>query len=129
MPCGTVFGIKFFTKGVVVVGTSEIETADGKISPALKAGLAPSDVIEKVNGIEVNTVEEIAQITEAGGGEVMSILFERDGKRHETSLLPVLSLTDKKYKSGLWIRDSTAGIGTVTYYDPESGVFAGLSGS
>lgn len=126
VPCGTVFGIKFFTKGVVVVGTSEIETASGRINPALKAGLAPSDVIEKVNGIEVNTVEEIAQITEAGGGEVMSILFERDGKRHETSLLPVLSLTDKKYKSGLWIRDSTAGIGTVTYYDPESGVFAGL---
>ena len=126
VPCGTVFGIKFFTKGVMIVGTSEIETADGKLSPAQKAGLAAADVIESVNGIEVNTVEEIAQITEASGGEVLTVVFERDGKRHETSLLPVLSLGDKKYKSGLWIRDSTAGIGTVTYYDPSSGVFAGL---
>lgn len=126
VPCGTVFGIKFFTKGVMIVGTSEIETSDGKVSPAQKAGLAAADVIESVNGIEVNTVEEIAQITEASGGEVLTIVFERDGKRHETSLLPVLSLGDKKYKSGLWIRDSTAGIGTVTYFDPSSGVFAGL---
>ena len=79
VPCGTIFGIKFFTKGVMIVGTSEIETSDGKLSPAQKAGLTAADVIESVNGIEVNTVEEIAQITEASGGEVLTVVFERDG--------------------------------------------------
>lgn len=126
VPCGGIFGIKFFTKGVIIVGTSEIETAQGIINPAEKAGLKSGDILEAINAREVNTVERVAQILEESKGEAVVLSVERNGERFETSLLPALSLNDNKYKSGLWIRDSTAGIGTVTYYNPQNGSFAGL---
>ncbi len=126
VPCGNVFGVKFFTKGVIVINLTDIETKDGKINPAEKAGLKACDIIIKVNGKNVNTVEELADCVEASGGEEMTITYERDGNEQECKMKGVLSLSDKKYKTGIWVRDSTAGIGTMTFYNPETHLFAGL---
>lgn len=126
VPCGDVFGVKFFTKGVIVIGTTDVETADGFINPAERAGLAKSDIITEVNGTEINTVEALAMAVEKSKGNALSVRYLRAGESHETKVTPALSLADKKYKTGIWVRDSTAGIGTVTYYNPASGGFGGL---
>lgn len=126
IPCGNVFGVKFFTKGVIVIKLSEIETSNGSQSPARNAGLEEGDVICSINGKEVNTVEEMADCVEKSGGSTMKIVYERDGNRKTTDMTPLLCLSDRKYKTGIWVRDSTAGIGTMTYYNPRTGEFAGL---
>ena len=126
IPCGSVFGVKFFTKGVLVVGMSDVESTDGIINPAYKAGLRVGDVITSIDNNEVNTVEEVAQKVDRCNGEKLNIKFMRDGQEKETSISPLLSLNENKYKTGLWVRDSTAGIGTITYYNPDTGEFAGL---
>lgn len=126
VPCGDVFGIKFFTKGVVVVKLSDIETKDGHISPASKAGLDVGDVIQSIDGIEVNTVEQMSAIVENSKGRDLAVAYVRGGEEKNCVITPLLSLSDKKYKTGIWVRDSTAGIGTMTYYNPRTGQFAGL---
>ena len=126
VPSGDVFGVKFFTKGIIVIGMSEIETSDGILNPAEKAGLKVRDIITKVNGKEMNTVEDMAEAVEQCRGKKLAVSYLRDGQVCETELTPYLSLSDKKYKTGLWVRDSTAGIGTVTFFNPENGSFAGL---
>ena len=126
VPCGDVFGIKFFTKGVVVVKLSDIETKDGHISPAQKAGLDVGDVIQSIDGSEVNTVEQLSAIVENSKGRDLAVTYVRDGEEKNGVITPLLSLSDKKYKTGIWVRDSTAGIGTMTYYNPTTGRFAGL---
>ena len=126
IPCGSVFGVKFFTKGVLIVGMSDVESTEGILSPAYRSGLRVKDVILSIDGNEVNTVEEVAQAVDRSSGKALDVTFARDGETANTTLIPLMSLTDSKYKTGLWIRDSTAGIGTVTYYDPDTGEFGGL---
>ncbi len=126
IPCGSVFGVKFFTNGVLVVGISDVESTDGILNPAKSAGLQVGDVIFEIDGAEVNTVEEVSQKVEKCDGGKLGVRYIRDGKKFETSLEPLLSLSENKYKTGLWIRDSTAGIGTITYYNPDNHDFAGL---
>lgn len=126
VPCGDVFGVKFFTKGVIVIGSTEIETDNGFVNPAEISDIRKNDIINKVNGTEVNTVEQLAEIIVASEGKPLKIDYTRSGKTKSTELLPVRSKADNKYKSGIWVRDSTAGIGTITYYNPNTGEFAGL---
>ncbi len=126
VPGGDVFGVKFFTKGVIIIGSTEIETTDGFISPAEKAGLRKSDIITKVNGQEINTVEELAELVTKSGGKPLFVEYLREENVQSCEVQPVLSRSDNAYKTGIWVRDSTAGIGTVTYYNPQNGSFAGL---
>ena len=126
VPCGDVFGVKFFTKGVIVIGSTEIETENGFVSPAQAAGIEKNDIITEVNGTEINTVEALAEVVEKSKGKPLTVSYTRENQVYETTLTPQLSLSDKKYKTGIWVRDSTAGIGTLTYYNPQNGCFAGL---
>ena len=126
IPCGDVFGVKFFTKGVVVTSVSEVESAEGIISPAAKAGLKPGDILLSVNGKEINTVDALGECVRQCDGKEITVSFLRDEKQYKAKLSPIKALSDGSYKSGMWVRDSTAGIGTITFYDPENGSFAGL---
>lgn len=126
IPCGDVFGVKFFTKGVMIVGMSDVESTEGILNPAFKSGLRVGDNLLSLNGTQVNTVEEVAEIVEKSNGEKINVEFSRDNEKGSTTLVPLKALSDGKYKTGLWVRDSTAGIGTVTYYNPDTGEFAGL---
>ena len=126
LPGGMPFGVKMHTKGVLVVGICEVESEKGTFSPAHDAGIRIKDIIVKINGKEMNSAEEITDTVEKSGGVPMQITLLRDGKEINVTLHPVKQKTEGSYKAGIWIRDSTAGIGTVTFVMPENGSFGGL---
>lgn len=122
---GMPFGVKFFSQGIVIVGFSEVETADGMKNPAYDAGLRVNDVITMINGSEVKTSGELIKKIEEADGNV-EVTYYRGGDEKTVNFEPILCSTDGKKKTGMWIRDTTAGIGTVTYIIPDTGEFAGL---
>ncbi len=126
MVCGTPFGIKLYTKGVLVVGLSDVDTAAGKVNPAAAAGVCVGDTILAVNGQSVSTGDEVGALITAAGGKKITLRLERDGVAFDASFTPVKSVGEDSYRAGLWVRDSAAGIGTLTFYAPASGTFAGL---
>ena len=125
-PGGMPFGVKFYTDGVMVVGFCDIDTGKGSVNPASKAGLRAKDVIIKIDGEEIKGASDMTARIEASKGKPMKLTCRRAGKEFETTLTPVLSAAEGQYKTGIWVRDSGAGIGTVTFLFPDSGAFAGL---
>lgn len=126
VPGGTPFGIKMFTKGVMVVGISDIQVGSGIVNPAKEAGIKTGDILLSVNGRQLTRNEDVADfISESDGGSV-KVSFMRGESVMNASLTPVKTEYDGKYRIGIWVRDSSAGIGTLTYYDPETMSFAGL---
>lgn len=126
VPGGVPFGIKMFTDGVVVVAMSDIQVGMESINPAKDAGIKIGDVIMSIDGIAVNRNEDVAQIIAESDGTALDIQLLRDGAHLEITVVPVQNDHDQTYRIGVWVRDSSAGIGTITYYDPQSLVFAGL---
>ena len=126
VPCGNPFGIKLLTDGVIAVEVSGFETASGYRSPAADAGIKTGDIIKTVNGKKVMSNEDIEKIISESGGKSLSFNLMRDDKNLILNVTPELCSADGSYRAGLWVRDSSAGIGTVTFYNPETGVFAGL---
>ena len=122
---GTPFGIKLYTDGVLIVGLTEVDCIGGG-SPAKAAGLRIGDTVLSVNGVSVSTNEEVAALISRSGGQTLTLCVCRDGISFEALLTPVRSEAEGTYKAGMWVRDSSAGIGTVTFYDEESGRLAGL---
>ncbi|MBC3516400.1 SpoIVB peptidase [Neobittarella massiliensis] len=120
---GEPFGVKMFTDGVVVVGISPVQTKSGSENPGEKAGLKVGDVIVQVNSQTVKSNDDLIAL--ARTGDKLNIHYRRDGSDGYTSIQPVES-KDGGYKIGIWVRDSTAGIGTMTFIDATRGVFAGL---
>ena len=124
--CGTPFGVKMFTDGVLVVDFSEIETENGRRCPASESGLLEGDLIKAINKTDVFRNEDVAEIIEKSEGKELSFSILRNGKSMEISLIPEMLKDQSGYKAGFWVRDSSAGIGTLTFYDPEDLSFAGL---
>ncbi len=123
---GAPFGIKMFTDGLMVVGMSDIPTADGRVNPAKAAGLEIGDVIKTFNGQKLATNEQLAELMLENGSGPVRVEVERDGSPFSASIQPVRSTGDDQYRLGVWVRDSSAGIGTLTYLDQNSGLFTGL---
>nr|MCR4925819.1 SpoIVB peptidase [Clostridiales bacterium] len=126
VPSGKAFGIKLYTQGVIVVQTQSILSAGKKINPSQESGLRVGDVILKINSKQITQNSDVAEIFENSNGEKVEIEFERNSEQKTLYLQPVLSDEDGKYRAGIWVRDSSAGIGTMTYYDKTNSIFAGL---
>lgn len=124
IPLGQTTGIKLFSKGPTLVGFSELE--DTGSCPAKDCGLQTGDVLLRLNGLEITSNEALTMLlTQAENSElVFSVL--RNGTE---ILVPVHAVYDESMhcqRIGAWVRDSVAGIGTITFVDPETGVFGAL---
>lgn len=126
IPLGRAVGIKLFSDGVMVVGLSEIPTEQGTLAPAKAGGLREGDIITHINSEEVDTIEEVQDILQSVGEKPLSVRAMRGDKLVQVTVQCAHCASDDSYKLGAWIRDSMAGIGTLTFYDPASGVFGAL---
>ena len=122
---GQPFGVKFYNDGVMVIELEEFFNGSHYVCPAKEGGLQVDDVIKKVNGIEIKTNEDLQEAATGCGGKGMSFIIERDGKELCKTVKPQAN-TVGTYLLGAWVRDSCAGIGTVTYYNPDNNYFAAL---
>lgn len=121
---GDVVGVVLQTEGVQIVGFDRIDTANGARSPAVSAGLREGDMICAVNGQKVADSESFAALC-AAAGETCELSCLRDGKAFTVQVSPVSDRSGEK-RIGAWVRDSTSGIGTLSFYDGESGAYAAL---
>lgn len=126
IPGGVPFGVKLYCEGVLVVGLADVKSSGTAQSPARDAGIKIKDIITGINGNKIMSVDEVVDAISGSGGQPLTFTLKRGEGEITVDLTPVASDEDGKYKTGLWIRDSTAGIGTVTFIDPETGSFAGL---
>jgi stage IV sporulation protein B len=126
VPLGRAVGIKMFSDGVLVVGLSEITGEAGSCAPAKDSGLRQGDIITHINDTQVDTIEQVQSVLQGLEGDRMSIRAIRGDKQMQLTDQAVKCSADGAYKLGAWIRDSMAGIGTLTFYDPETGAFGAL---
>lgn len=123
IPGGSPVGVKLLTEGVMVVKTAEVTEG---VSPASEAGIMAGDNILSANGEELNSSARLSEIIENSDGEPIVFKIMRNGRSSTVTVTPVYSETEGVYKAGLWIRDSTADVGTLTFIDPETGIFGAL---
>ncbi|MCJ8006779.1 SpoIVB peptidase [Lederbergia wuyishanensis] len=127
-PGGQSIGVKLNTLGVLVVGHHLVSVENEKQSPGEEAGIKVGDIITKINGTKINHMAEIASfVNEAGKqGKKLEITIQRGKETIDTTLNPMLDEKEKTYKLGLYIRDSAAGIGTMTFYEPKTKKYGAL---
>ena len=125
VPMGCAVGIELETDGVTVAGFSAVETAEGSVSPAADAGMRAGDVITALGERRTRTAAEFLSALAAVGGETVEVEALRAGKKLLFRVTPAVS-TEGNRQLGLWLRDGVSGIGTVTYYDPDTGAFGAL---
>ncbi len=126
IPVGNIAGVKLYTSGVLVVGMSEIEGNDNKkYKPYENTGIKEGDTIIKVNDKNINSTSDLIQTVNLSQGHDISIKYVHQQETKECSITPVKT-NNSQYKIGLWVRDSAAGVGTVTFYDPTSKTFGAL---
>ena len=120
MPGGESVGVTLYTQGALVVGLGSITSSEGiQESPAKIAGIKAGDVVTSVNDITIEDSEDFLKIYSTTQGAI-KVTVERDGEDRDFTVTPVLDSTDNTYKIGMWVRDSTAGVGTLSFYDPNT---------
>ena len=125
IPIGTAIGMKLYTKGVLVVGMSQIKDAnDEKKRPYENSGIEQGDTIIAINNNEVSNTNELIEEVNNSNGNAITVKYEKNNETLETSITPVKS--GNEYKLGLWVRDAAAGVGTLTFYEPNTNLFMAL---
>ena len=126
IPIGQVSGLKLYTNGVLVVGMSEIKGTDNqKYKPYENSGIEQGDRIIKINEEEITDTNKLVNIVNKYKGEKLKIQYVRNNQINQCEITPI-KYANGNYKLGLWVRDSAAGIGTLTFYEPSTGNFAAL---
>ena len=125
IPLGTAIGMKLYTKGVLVVGISQIKDENNeKKKPYENSGIEQGDTILAVNNNEISNTDELIEEVNKSNGNQISIKYMKNNETLETSITPVKSKDE--YKIGLWVRDAAAGVGTLTFYEPSTNSFMAL---
>ncbi len=119
---GNPFGIKLLMDGVMVTGMSDVES----VCPAENAGIEKGDIITFADDIPVTSNADLQRIISNSNGDAIELSVNRDGETFTAELVPAYSKKEKAWKGGMWVRDSIAGIGTMTFIDKSTGQFAGL---
>ena len=126
IPIGQISGLKLYTSGVLVVGMAEIKGTDNsKYKPYENSGIKEGDMIVKIEENPISDTEELLETVNSSKGKKLKITYVRDGETLECNIKPVQTGRNE-YKLGLWVRDSAAGIGTMTFYEPSTNSFAAL---
>jgi len=123
IPIGHTTGIKMHSDGVVVIDTTSVLTSNGSEYPASK--IKKGDIITKINGKIIKNSDDFRETVRKNGEKTVNLTVKQDGEEKQYSLAPVKD-AEGEWKLGIWVRDSMAGIGTITFYDPKSGVFGAL---
>lgn len=124
---GNPFGIKLLMDGVMVTELGEVETENGeKICPAEEAGIQVGDIIKSADGKNITSNDEIQEIISNSNGKKIKIIISRGEKDFPVFLKPEYSPSAENWRGGMWVRDSIAGIGTMTFFNKTTGEFAGL---
>ncbi len=127
IPGGQSVGVRLNTQGVLIVGLEEFESTENrKSNPGEKAGLQIGDSILAINGIKVKDAEHVIELINETKDTNVHLTVKRDEKNFDANIVPVKSKLDGEYRMGLWVRDKTAGVGTLTFYDPSSMKFGAL---
>ena len=124
IPGGDTIGMKIYTKGVYIIGITYVETNEGRKYPGRDAELKIGDYITEINGKRILSAEDFSKAITAG--REVNAVINRNGQLINITLLPALQKNSNEYKMGLWVRDSTAGIGTVTFYNKNNNTFGAL---
>jgi stage IV sporulation protein B len=129
VPGGHSIGVLLHSRGVMVVGHAVITDPQGnKHNPALEAGILNGDIILKINGRRVQSEQQVrSEISRCGQtGSPVTLEIKRGQRVFTTRLNPVFCAETKRYRIGLYVRDSAAGIGTLTFYEPKSKKYGAL---
>lgn len=126
-PGGSSIGVSLYTKGALLVGVSEVYDKNGIAHhPAIDAGLRPGDIIEKINGVSVKNAQHLSELVNIVKQQGLDLEVLRGNNIFITNIIPVEDYHDGKYRLGMWVRDSTAGVGTLSFYDQENNNFGAL---
>lgn len=126
VPIGKIIGLRLYTNGVLIVGMSEIEDVNNKLTKPYEASdIKEGDTIVKVNEEEIDGIESLKKVVNDSKGENVTVTIVRDGSVVTSNITPI-RVKNNEYKLGLWVKDAATGVGTVTYYEKETGSFAAL---
>jgi len=125
IPLGLAIGVRINTDGVMVLGTGSFAGFNGESHSPADGILQAGDLIISANGTEINSKEELSEYVMSSTGEIIFVVH-RDGKDLKLTITPQLAYTDNVKRIGAWVRDSTKGIGTLTFFDPQTGMFGAL---
>ncbi len=129
VPLGMSFGVKLYTDGVIVVDITDFVHNGKSQNPAYTAGIREGDIILSYNGVSISSNEELIEQVSKSEGMVQKAKIQRNNVEFTAYVTPVKDDSDGKYRIGMWVRDSTAGIGMLTYFNPTNNILAGLGHS
>ncbi len=127
-PGGQSIGVKLNTVGVLVVGHHQVQADEGRVSPGELAGIKKGDIITEINGQQIEKMADVGPFVKQAGadGKPLDVVIKRENEKIKTKLQPKKDINENTYKLGLYIRDSAAGIGTMTFYHPQSKKYGAL---
>lgn len=123
VPVGKVIGLKMYTNGVLIVGMSEIEDKNDSINkPYENSDIKPGDTILKIDEEMIESIDNLKNVVNNSEGKELKLTILRNGNVLNTSIVPV-EIDEQKYQLGLWVKDAATGVGTMTFYEPETNSF------
>lgn len=125
IPGGQAIGVALHTNGVLVVGTSDLSGGQ-EANPARQAGIKPGDLICTLNGEPVESATHLSALVNANGARPLHVGVQRQSRAMDFQVQPAIDRLDGNYRLGIWVRDSTAGVGTLSFYDPQTKAFGAL---
>lgn len=126
---GETLGFSLQSKGVILIGGNYILSSNGIERPFENSGLRSGDVITHIDGVEINSVEDISNILRDFDGDSVSLKVKRNGEIFDVKIKPALDSLTNTYKLGLWVKEDAVGIGTLTFINATSKRFGSLGHS